>query len=58
MPHQLPYRVRCKSTYPFFEVIAAFNIERAAVAYAEECKEANPRFTYRVCLRGKTIKEF
>ncbi len=60
MSNPLPYRVFCKSTsaYPVFEVIAGFNVERAAVSYAGECALSNPHFAYRV-KHGKTIiKEF
>jgi hypothetical protein len=44
----LSYLVECKSTYPFFETIAAFNVRRAAEAYVLECAKVNPTFTYRI----------
>jgi hypothetical protein len=44
----LPYKVECKSIYPFFEVIAAFNVESAAESYALECYAINSEYTYRV----------
>lgn len=47
----LPYVVECKSTYPFFETIAAFNVECAAHRYAAECSATNPQFEYRVVKR-------
>lgn len=52
---QLPYKVECQSTYVFFEVIAAFNVDRAAGHYALECSQANPRFHYRVTKGRKII---
>lgn len=45
---QLPFLVECKSTYSFFETIAAFNVEVVARRYAEDCQQANPSFQYRV----------
>lgn len=50
----LPYRVECKSTYVFFELIAAFNIQSAAESYAEGCAADRPKFTYRV-KKGKLL---
>lgn len=51
---KLPYTVECKSTYPFFEAIAAFNVGPIAIAYAKECREGKPSsFEYRVMYRGK-----
>jgi hypothetical protein len=44
----LPYVVECKSTFAFYETIAAFDVEQAAHWYAAQCAEVNPRFTYRV----------
>jgi hypothetical protein len=52
---KLPYSVECKSTYPFFERIAAFDVGRVALAYAEECASTNPQFEYRVMYRGKQM---
>lgn len=46
-----PYVVECKSTYPFFETIAAFNVDSVAEAYARDCRETNPQFVYRVVKR-------
>jgi hypothetical protein len=51
----LPFKVECKSTYPFYETIAAFDCEPAARAYAHNCAEANEAFTYRVTKRGKVL---
>ncbi len=46
---ELSYIIECKSTYPFFETIAAFNVSRAAEAYANECRATNPKYEYRIC---------
>jgi hypothetical protein len=51
----LPYVVECKSSYPFYEKIAAFNVERIAIQYASDCAIAHPTFSYRVTKRGKVI---
>jgi hypothetical protein len=51
---KLTYKVECKSTYVFFELIAAFNCESAAVGYAGECAESNPSFHYRV-MKGRRV---
>lgn len=48
LSESLPYVVECKSTRPFFEIIAAFNCRQAADGYAAECGEANRSFEYRV----------
>ena len=53
MATKLPYRVDCKSTYPFFEPIAAFNCEPAAQGYARDCSATNPDLKYRV--RGPKV---
>jgi hypothetical protein len=45
---KLPYKVECQSSYPFYEVIAAFDCESAAVNYARECAADNPTYNYRV----------
>lgn len=50
---KLPYKVECKSSLPFFELIAAFDCEQAAKAYAEECERVNRRFQYRVTKGSK-----
>lgn len=51
---KLPYRVECKSLYPFFEVIAAFDCDRAAFAYASQCAATNLKFDYQV-IKGRKI---
>ena len=48
MARKLQYVVECKSTYPFFEEIAAFNVNEVALHYARECAETNPQYVYRV----------
>jgi hypothetical protein len=50
----LPYSVYCKSTYLFFERIAAFDCEAAALGYARECAVASPAYEYRV-VHGKKV---
>lgn len=52
----LPFVVECKSTYPFFETIAAFNVRQAADAYVRECGQTNPGYTYRVSVPVPVIK--
>jgi hypothetical protein len=54
MATKLPYVVECRSTYVFFEPIAAFNVAVVAVAYAKDCNATNPMCQYRVC-KGKKI---
>lgn len=56
----LPYRVECKSSYPFYELIAAFNVEAAAIGYTDECATANADTTYeyRVTKNGKVIAKW
>ena len=51
---KLPYQVECKSLYPFFETIAAFDCDRAAFAYASRCAENNMKFDYQV-RKGRKI---
>lgn len=51
---KLPYRVECKSSYPFYELIAAFDCENAAVGYAGECALTNLKYSYRV-KRGRAV---
>lgn len=51
---KLPYQVQCKSIYPFFETIAAFDCDKAAFTYAAACAETNPQAEYRVC-KGRRI---
>lgn len=56
---KLPYRVECKSSYPFFETIAAFDCRPPAETYAMKCRETNPNFEYRVrnaWVRGEDSK--
>jgi hypothetical protein len=53
MTNILPWRIECRSTYPFFEPIAAFNSEKVAIAYAASCRAANPTYAYRVVKAGK-----
>lgn len=55
MRNHLPYKVECKSTYPFFETIAAFDCENPALNYASDCRSTNPTFEYRVMKHGKLI---
>ena len=57
---KLPYKVECKSTYPFFELIAAFNVEQAAVGYAGECALANAdtAYEYRVKCGRRIVQEW
>lgn len=52
---KLPYKVECKSSYPFFELIAAFDCEQAAKAYSEECARLNVRYQYRVLKNRKVL---
>lgn len=57
----LPYKVECKSDRPCFELIAAFDCEGPAVAYAKECADSSPRSfarTYRVKRGKKVVAEF
>lgn len=55
MPNKLPYKVECRSTQSFFELIAAFNCESAAMGYAKGCLESNSEFEYRVLKNRKVI---
>ena len=55
MASKLPYKVECKSTYPFYELIAAFDCEHAARAYADECYDANPKYSYHVVKAKKLL---
>jgi hypothetical protein len=45
---ELTHIVECKSSLPFYEVIAAFNCESVARDYARECARVNRQFAYRV----------
>lgn len=58
MARTLPYKIECKSSYPFFELIAAFDCEPVALGYASQCQTANPGFTYRVKRGSKVLREF
>lgn len=51
---ELPFKVLCKSTLPFFETIAGFDYEGPARWYAEECAKTNPHMRYRIrdCVSG------
>lgn len=45
----LTHTVECRPpAQAFFEVIAAFNVDRAALAYGGECHMVNPSNAYRV----------
>lgn len=44
----LAHVVRCATPGRFYETIAAFNVERAALNYARECKDSNPQNDYKV----------
>lgn len=46
--HPLPFQVECKSSYPFFELIAAFDHIKVAYRYAQDCLQVNPKFEYRL----------
>lgn len=58
--NSLPYKVECKSSYPFFELIAAFNVEPAATGYAGECALANADtlYEYRVKHGQRIVAEW
>ena len=58
MANALPYKIECRSTRPYFELIAAFDIQHAAEAYAEQCAIVNLDFTYRVKLGRRVLREF
>lgn len=45
---KLPFVVECKSSYPFFEQIAAFDHIKVAYRYAQDCLQTNPKFEYRL----------
>lgn len=51
---RLPYKVEARSDRPFFEAIAAFDCEAAALNYAGECALSNTTFSYRV-MRGRKV---
>ena len=56
MKNPVPYRVECDANgATFFEVIAAFNSQRVALAYAAECKRSNPHNEYRTTYRKKVV---
>lgn len=52
---KLPYKVECRSSLPFFELIAAFDCEPPALAYAKDCARTNPAFKYKV-MKGKEVR--
>lgn len=52
---KLPYKVECKSSYPFFELIAAFDCEQPALHYAANCQKTNPINEYRVLKGSKVV---
>ena len=59
MANQLPYKVECKRPeMAYAELIAAFDCQRAAEAYAGECALANMAFTYRVKRGRRVLQEF
>lgn len=53
--NKLPYVVECKSLYPFFEAIAAFDVQGVAEHYAIECRKTNPKYEYRVVKNKKVL---
>jgi len=55
MATKLPYVVECRSTYVFFEPIAAFNVDSVAIAYAKDCAKTNPMCTYKVVKNKKVL---
>lgn len=53
--NETPYRVECRpAAQHFFEVIAAFNCESAALAYATECQVTNEPYDYRVTIHKRS----
>lgn len=54
MAAALPFKVECRSTAAFFELIASFNCENPARWYAAQCAKDNPQFAYRV-KRGSVL---
>lgn len=51
---RLPYQVQVKSTYPFFETIAAFDCQQAAFGYASDCAGFNLKFDYQL-VKGRKV---
>ncbi len=49
--YELKWVVECRSTYVFFETIAAFDHEGVAKGYAKDCAKVNPEYQYRVLSR-------
>jgi hypothetical protein len=45
---KLPYVVQCKSSLPFFEDMAAFNVKSVAEHYMVSCAKVNPQFQYKL----------
>jgi hypothetical protein len=58
MSSKLPYVIECKSTLPFFEVIAGFNCEPPARRYAQACAKGGPQNEYRVVKNRKVLVTF
>ncbi|MDR5726260.1 MAG: hypothetical protein RB191_02205 [Terriglobia bacterium] len=57
MKNPVPYRVECRwPVNSWFEVIAAFDVERVALQYAQDCA-ASTHMEYRVTYRGKVLHE-
>lgn len=56
----LPYRVECRDVgLPYFEAIAAFDVDVAAFSYARNCSRgALAGAAYRVTCRGKVLRDF
>jgi len=54
----VPFRVECKwPNRSYFEVIAAFNSDRIAMAYATDCQVTNKAFAYRVTKRSRVLHD-
>lgn len=53
----LQWKVECKFTH-FYEVIAAFDCDTAALNYAAECAKAHPLVEYRVTKRRNVLKAY
>jgi hypothetical protein len=54
----LPYKVECKSSRPFYELIAAFDCQQAAEGYAGECALVNLAHSYEVKRGRKVLRHF
>lgn len=54
----VPYRVECAvNGASFYEVIAAFNVQRVALQYATDCQLSNPQNCYRVTERKRVLHD-